>query len=144
MTILGADQTNGVRLRAGTAGSLHGFVITGPAGYSNCLRVNGDESQALATAGDLSIADSIVACEAGSNFGDQFAEDWFLADASNMVSTADQLGLADNGYMPATGSVLLDSSLAFTGNDLLEDTDFIGAMDASNDWTQGWVTVGLD
>ena len=144
VTIVGADQTNGVRLRAGTAGSLHGFVITGPAGYSNCLRVNGTESQALATAGDLSIADSIVACEAGSNFGDQFAEDWFLADASNMVSTADQLGLADNGYMPAAGSVLLDSSLTFTGNDLLEDTDFIGAMDASNDWTQGWVTVGLD
>ena len=61
-----------------------------------------------------------------------------------MVTTADQLGLADNGYMPAAGSELLDTSLTFTDNALLEDTDFIGAMDASNDWTQGWVTVGLE
>ena len=63
VTIVGADGTNGVRLRNGTAGALYNVVVTAGEGYSNCLRVNGDESIANAEAGTLTVENSIVACE---------------------------------------------------------------------------------
>ena len=69
MTIVGADTTNGVRLRNGTAGNIRNLVVTAGEGYSNCLRVNGDESIANAVSGELSVEHSVVACESGNNFG---------------------------------------------------------------------------
>ncbi|MFW8590585.1 hypothetical protein ACOI22_07280 [Glaciecola sp. 2405UD65-10] len=145
VTIVGASGTNGVRLRAGTAGSLWNFAITGGAGYSNCLRVNGTEAQANATSGDLFIKNSVVACEAANNFGDTFAETFFTSESTNSISTVADLSLAANGYQPLAGSTLLgagaDPSEVST---FFDSVDYIGAMDENDDWTQGWVTVGLE
>ncbi len=148
VTILGADDANGVRLRAGTAGALSGFVITGPDAYSNCLRVNGAESQANADAGDLTMTNSVVACAEGNNFSDDegsegFTQAWFEGQEGNSVVAQDGLGLADNGYQPAEGSVLLEGSVSIDDS-FFDATDFIGAMDATTDWTESWVTVGLE
>ena len=150
VTVIGAADANGVRLRAGTAGSLANFVITGPDGYANCLRVNGDESRANADAGDLTMTNSVVACADGNNFSDDegsegFTQAWFEGQDGNSVVAQDGLGLADNGYQPAEGSVLLDGGADLSGDEsYFEATDFIGAMDAENDWTEGWITVGLE
>jgi hypothetical protein len=145
VTIIGADGTNGVRLRAGTAGSLWNFAITGGVGYSNCLRVNGDESQANATSGSLFMANSVVACQADNNFDSDFSRDWFTADTTNSISTVDALSLAANGYQPEAGSTLLGAGADPSAVDTFFDSvDYIGAMDESIDWTAGWVTVGLD
>ena len=144
VTVIGASDRNGVRLRAGTQAVLKNFVITGPDDYKKCLRVNGDESVAHAAAGTLSITHSVVACAADNNFGSTDLADnsWFTDEVSNKISTFTDLGL--NGYMPAAGSELLNSGFdASTLDTFFESTNFIGAMDASNDWTAGWVTVGL-
>ncbi|WP_218352270.1 hypothetical protein [Alteromonas lipotrueiana] len=150
VTIIGADDANGVRLRAGTAGSLANFVITGPDTYNNCLRINGTESQTNADNGDLTMTNSVVACAEGNNFSDDestpgFTQTWFEQQAGNQVVAQDGLGLAANGYQPAEGSVLLEGGADLSAQDsYFEATTFIGAMDASDDWTAGWVTVGLN
>ena len=148
VTIVGADGTNGVRLRAGTAGVLRNVVITGPDGYSNCLRV-GSDSAPRAEDGSLTITHSVVACETANNFGTQAigdgnVESWFLGQAGNSVQTAASLALASNGYMPSSESLLLGAGFDSSSLDSYFDTvDYIGAMDAQTDWTAGWVKVGL-
>ena len=150
VTIIGANETNGVRLRNGTAGSIRNLLVTGPSLYENCLRVNGDESTALAASGDLNMTHSIVACDAGNNFGGgpigaDDTETWFLAQDGNLVTTNDMLGLSSNGYTPAEGSMLLGAGTdASVLNSFFDRTDYIGAFDGVNDWTAGWVTVGLE
>jgi len=142
--VIGASGANGVRLRAGTAGSLGNFAIVGTDGYDNCLRVNGSESEANATAGTLFMANSVVACADASDFGNDFTQTWFTAEATNSVTTPDALGLAGNGYQPAAGSSLLGAGADPSAVDSFFDSvDYIGAMDDANDWTAGWVTVGL-
>ena len=145
VTILGSNGTNGVRLRAGTAGILRNFVVSGPAGYDNCLRINGAESQANATAGTLSIGSSVIACDPAENFDSQFEEDTFTADATNSVSTPDALGFSANGYQPTANSVLLGAGEDVSAlGSFFAPVTYIGAMDENVDWTAGWVTVGLD
>jgi len=145
VTIVGASGANGVRLRAGTAGSLWNFAIIGGAGYANCLRINGAESEANATAGTLLMANSVVACEAESNFGNDFTNIWFTGDVTNSIATVNALGLGTNGYQPEAGSSLLGAGAdPSTVNSFFDSVDYVGAMDENTDWTAGWVTVGLD
>lgn len=145
VTIIGANGANGVRLRAGTAGSLWNFAIVGTTGYANCLRVNGTESQANATNGLLTMQNSVVACDDGANFGDEFTASWFNGQATNSVSTPAALSLATNGYQPTDASSLLGAGAdPSTVNSFFDSVNYIGAMDDTNDWTQGWVTVGLE
>jgi hypothetical protein len=145
VTVIGASGSNGVRLRAGTAGSLWNFAITGPAGYANCVRVNGAEAQANANAGLLFMQNSVAACDATNNFGDSFAETFFTSEPTNSVLTGAELVLAANGYQPQASSGLLGAGAdPASVSSFFDSVDYIGAMDASDDWTQGWVTVGLE
>ncbi|MFC4700401.1 hypothetical protein ACFO4O_09550 [Glaciecola siphonariae] len=144
VTVIGEAGANGVRLRAGTAGSLWNFAVTGPTGYENCLRVNGDEAQANATAGTLFIQNSVIAC-GEENFDSDFSANFFNGDATNATVAPGELGLAANGYQPAANSLLLGAGADPSAVDAFFDSvDYIGAMDANNDWTQGWVSVGLN
>ncbi|TGE84851.1 hypothetical protein C7Y70_04710 [Pseudoalteromonas sp. KS88] len=148
VTIIGADGVNGVRLRAGTAGVIKNLVVTGPDGYSNCLRV-GSDSVPRAEDGSLNISHSVVACAAASNFSDTAiadgnVESWFTAQDGNSVLEAAMLGLSDNGYMPTAESALLGAGFDSSSlNSFFDKVDYVGAMDAQNDWTAGWVKVGL-
>jgi hypothetical protein len=145
VTILGSNGTNGIRLRAGTAGTLRNFVVSGPAGYDNCLRIDDPVSQANVADGSLSVGSSVIACDPAENFDSQFEEDTFTADATNSVLTPADLGFAVNGYQPAAGSVLLGAGEDVSALDpFFAPVDYIGAMDENVDWTQGWVTIGLD
>ncbi|EWH11507.1 lipoprotein [Catenovulum agarivorans DS-2] len=146
VTVLGSTGTNGLRLRAGTAGNLHNVIVTGPADYSNCLRVNGTESTAHAASGELTITNSVVACTTeGNNFGSEAigtgdVESWFKGQSENLELTAAELKL--NGYVPASDSPLLNVPAVTPSNSFFDEVNFIGAVSADNDWTAGW-TVGL-
>lgn len=148
VTIIGADDVNGIRLRAGTQGILKNVVVTGPADYAKCLRVNSDESVGYANDGSLSMTHSVIACEtADNNFAgsdDGFdAETWFTDVTSNSVLTPTDLEL--DVYQPSSTSPLLGAGFdSSTLDSFFDETDFIGAMDASTDWTAGWVTDGLE
>jgi hypothetical protein len=151
VTIVGADGTNGVRLRNGTAGTIKNLVVTGGDSYSNCLRVNGDESIANADAGELSVTHSAVACSSSSAFGsDTIGTDttqaWFEGqDGNSVLANTAALGFDSTGYVPAGDSVLLGSGFdASTLDEFFDSTDYKGAFDGQSDWTLGWVTVGLE
>ena len=151
VTIVGADGTNGVRLRNGTAGTIKNLVVTGGDSYSNCLRVNGDESIANADAGELSVTHSAVACSSTSAFGsDTIGTDttqaWFEGqDGNSVLADTAALGFDSTGYVPTSDSVLLGSGFdASTLDDFFDSTEYKGAFDGQSDWTLGWVTVGLE
>ena len=143
VTIVGADGTNGVRLRAGTAGVLRNVVITGPDGYSNCLRV-GSDSVANAESGELSIENSVVACNEDNNFGSEAiaggnVQSWFEGQTGNQTLTATNLSLATDGYTPKSSSPLLGAGVDTSGLDsFFTKTDYIGAFDGDNNWMEGW------
>jgi hypothetical protein len=125
-------------------------VVTGGDNYSNCLRVNGDESIANAAAGSLTVTHSTVACSSASAFGSDTigtdsTQEWFEGQDSNSVlANTAALGFDSTGFVPASNSVLLGSGFdASTLDAFFDSTDFQGAFDGESDWTLGWVTVGL-
>jgi hypothetical protein len=149
VTIIGAQGTNGIRLRAGTAGMLKNVVVTGGLDYKNCLRV-GSDSAPRAEDGTLTVTHSVVACGRTNNFGSQAigtgdVKSWFEGQTGNSVQMSTALGLADNGYMPTPESLLLGNGFDTSRlNSYFDKVDYIGAMDAKTDWTAGWVKVGLE
>jgi hypothetical protein len=155
VTIVGsnASDSEGVLLRHGTAGALHNFVITGPAGMGECLEIDSfSETRANAAAGTLTMDHSVVACENGENFKGNATdalstEAWFLGQAGNSAfDNAEALNLQAGGFAPAAGSVLLgngvDASEAYD-DPWFTSTDYIGAFDGSFNWMDGW-TVGVN
>ena len=150
VTIVGADGTNGVRLRNGTAGAVRNLVVTAGEGYSNCLRVNGAESIANAESGALSVENSIVACETDDNFGsDEISggstQAWFSGQTGNSVQTADALMLSTDGFTPRSGSPLLGAGVDMSADsDFFTSTDYIGAFDGENNWMDGWTVAVND
>jgi len=146
-TILGAasNDSEGVLLRHGTAGKLYNILVTGPAGMGECLEVDSFvETQANAESGELTMENSVIACENGENFkGNATAtlttEDWFLAQTGNQVEAT----MADvvSGYETVSTATAADMNTIDTWFD---SPSFVGAVGADNDWTAGWVTVGLD
>jgi len=145
------EDSEGVLLRHGTAGLLRNFVITGPTGMGECLEIDDfDETRANAVDGSLAMTHSVVACDNGENFkgevveSTQTTEQWFLAqDGNSAYPSSSSLTLGSNGYQPLAGSPLLGSGFDASQDDsFFESTDYIGAFDGTNDWTQGW-TVGV-
>ncbi|TQV72160.1 hypothetical protein FLL45_18235 [Aliikangiella marina] len=147
-TIIGAANTDseGVLLRHGTSGDLYNFIITGPAGMGECLEIDSfAETQANAEAGELTMINSVVACENGENFkgtantsGDT-VEAWFLAQTGNAVEATQ--ADAVTGYVTNTANAAADMNAV---DSWFDTTDFVGAVGSDNDWTAGWVTVGLE
>ncbi|RJF35387.1 hypothetical protein [Pseudoalteromonas gelatinilytica] len=146
VTIVGADGKNGVRLRAGTAGVIRNMVITGPDGYKNCLRV-GSDSVANAESGELSIENSVVACNADNNFGSEAigsgnVQSWFEGQTGNQTLTAATLNLATDGFTPKSSSPLLGSGVDASDLDpFFTKTSYIGAFDGDNNWMEGWTVA---
>ena len=145
-TFDGEDDSEGILLRAGTAGELYNIIVTGPEGMGECFEINSDETVANAGNGELIFRNSIIDCaEPFKNSVDSNgnvtlnAGDWFRAQPGNIVADA-LLG----GYMPATNSVALGNGYNVANNvdPWFDDVDYIGAFDGQNDWTVGW-TIGL-
>jgi hypothetical protein len=124
---------------------LYNFLITGPAGMGECLEIDSfPETRANAEAGTLIMQSSVVACENGENFkgtattSGQSTEDWFLAQTGNAVEAT----MADvvNNYVTITPATAQDMNAI---DPWFDSVDFVGAVGSDNDWTAGWVTVGL-
>ncbi|WP_166839131.1 hypothetical protein [Rheinheimera pleomorphica] len=146
MTIIGNnfdgdDDSEGVLLRAGTNAKLHNFVITGPAGMGECLELDSSETKAFAIDGSLEMTHSVIACDE-STVGDlgngTTTEQWFLAQDGNSLA-ANQAAVLD-GIFTIDATTPKDMNAV---DSFFEAVDFIGAVDAANDWTAGWA-VGLD
>ena len=151
MTIIGnnfdgEDDSEGILLRAGTAGELYNFIVTGPADMGECFEINSDETVANSGNGELVFRNSIIDCAEpfknsvdGSNNVTLDADAWFRAQPGNIVGDA-LLG----GYMPASNSPALSNGYNVANNvdPWFDDVDYIGAFDGQNDWTLGW-TIGL-
>ena len=146
MTIIGNnfdgdDDSEGVLLRAGTNAQLANFVITGPDGMGECLEFDSAETKALAAAGSLTMTHSVVACAEpfkGDLGNGTTTEQWFLAQEGNSVA-ANQAAVLD-GIFTIDASTPKDMSAV---DSFFEAVDFVGAVEAGNDWTAGW-TVGLE
>lgn len=151
MTIIGNnfdgdDDSEGILLRAGTAGEIYNTIITGPVGMGECFEINSDESVANANGGQIRFEHSIIDCAEpfkdtvdGSGNSTFNAEQWFRAQPGNIVADA-LLG----GYIPAPNSPALGNGLNVSNfiDPWFDDVDYIGAFDGENDWTVGW-TFGL-
>ncbi|MET1254878.1 hypothetical protein [Aliikangiella maris] len=147
ITIIGSTATDegseGILLRNGTAGALHNVIVTGPAGMGECLEVDGAEAKAQAEAANLVMTHSVMACENGENFkGDINAtttvEQWFLSQTGNAVAA--NMAAVLSGYETISTNPAADMNAI---DSWFDDVDFIGAVKEDDDWTAGWVTVGL-
>ncbi|GAB58128.1 hypothetical protein [Rheinheimera nanhaiensis] len=146
MTIIGNnfdgdDDSEGVLLRAGTNAKLHNFVITGPAGMGECLELASTETKAFAIDGSLEMTHSVIACAepfTGDLGNGTSTEQWFLGQTGNSVA-ANQAAVLD-GIFTIDATAPKDMTAV---DSFFEAVDFIGAVEAANDWTAGW-TVGLD
>ncbi|WJG08767.1 hypothetical protein [Aliiglaciecola sp. LCG003] len=147
VTIVGADGTNGVRLRNGTAGVIRNLVVTGPDSYKNCVRVNGAEAIANAVSGELSVQNSVVACSETGDFGSDTigagdTQAWFEGQTGNSVVASSALLLSTDGFTPKSSSPLLGSGVDLSGdNPFFVKTDYIGAFDGENNWMEGWTVA---
>ncbi|MDX1536846.1 hypothetical protein [Arsukibacterium sp.] len=146
MTIIGNsfdgdDDSEGVLLRAGTNAQLANFVITGPETMGECLEFDSNETKALAAAGSLTMTHSVIACAEpfkGDLGNGTTTEQWFLGQQGNSVA-ANQAAVLD-GIFTIDATAPKDMSAL---DSFFEAVDFIGAVEAGNDWTAGW-TVGLE
>ncbi|MDP5188544.1 hypothetical protein [Rheinheimera baltica] len=142
----GEDDSEGVLLRAGTAGELYNMIITGSAGMGECFEINSDESVTNTGNGEIVFRNSIIDCAEpfknsvdGNNNVTLDAGVWFNAQPGNMVTDA-LLG----GYIPAPNSPALGNGYNVANNvdSWFDNVDYVGAFNGTTDWTEGW-TVGI-
>ena len=146
MTILGnnyksADaDSEGILLRAGSAGEIYNSIVKGPAGMGECLEIETTQSQAFAAAGSLVMTHSVIGCSEpfkGSVSPTVTLKQWFEAQTGNKTA-ADQAAVL-NGIFTIDTTTPKDMS---TVNSFFSKPTTVGAVDAASDWTKGW-TVGL-
>jgi hypothetical protein len=158
LTIIGnnfdtADKdSEGIYLREGTAAKIFNAVVTGPSEMGECLEFEGGDTTSVtvdnATSGKIVIENSIMACTNDENFKDSKAADgsvlldletWFTDEASNSISTS---LLIDDAGVPDTNSPLIAADagqdVATTQDAWFDSVDYIGALDGTTDWREGW------
>ena len=151
----GEDEAEGIYLREGTGLHLYNAVVTGSSEMGECLELEGEPESSTdgtsetvnnANNGVITIENSVMACTNGENFkspkdqqGNVMLElaDWFGGMAGNSVNDKPMIGA--NGE-PLDGSPLLGNGqdVANTVGSFFDSVDFIGALDGSNDWREGW------
>jgi hypothetical protein len=128
ITLIGiqdSDSDNtGMRLREGTKGKIYNAIVTNFP--KNGIRVSDPITTANMTAGDLMVSNS-VSFNNGTDWKD-CAE--FENDASNNSNA-----VVLNGFVGTTTGGM-DVS---TSDSWFVSTNFIGAVETSNDWTAGWI-----
>ena len=127
VTLIGNDgEAQGVRLREGTEVELYNAIITGKAlpltvesaGTENALANGTSVLEYVALGGVLNSNENI------------YTNDMFAAAAGNLT---DQTFSFTNDYV---GTV--DGGKDLSADSFFTQTDYKGAVSASNDWTDGW------
>jgi len=147
MTIIGnnfdtADKdSEGIYLREGTAAKIFNTVITGPSEMGECLEFESGVTVDNANSDKIVMQNVIMACE-GENFKDATDFDlqaWFSAESSNSISSSILIG--ESG-IPDTNSPLITANagqdVANTQNAFFDSVNYIGALNGTTDWRQGW------
>jgi len=142
-TTFGAESTEGIRLREGTAGFIRNLIVTGF--KSNGVNVSNSSTLAQVAAGTLRVTNGIVF-----NNGKNFA-----SGASTLVTAAagtlhqvdpeliDPFNQGNPNFRPRTTSPALFLPTAVPPNDgFFQIAQFIGALsaDPAADWTAGWTS----
>ena len=146
-TIIGSPSSSssdvGMLIREGTAASLHNMLVTGM--NESCVDVDHDETFAQITSGALTIEHSMLNCETSFDLESddpENVETWFNGGVGNVL--ADPVLTAPYnettpGFAPGSTSPVLGAGMAPTDS-FFEAVDYIGAMDATHDWTAGWTS----
>jgi hypothetical protein len=124
------NDAEGMRLRRGTKGEFHNFIVTGFGGY--CIRVTESQTETNVTNGDLVVANMILNCTSGA------AETGAAADMVEGESTATDPML--DGWMPMNGSPALSGGESPAGDSWFDAATYIGAFDGTSNWADGWTT----
>ncbi|GAA0820923.1 hypothetical protein GCM10009111_27140 [Colwellia asteriadis] len=158
MTIIGNNfdtpdkASEGIYLREGTAAKIFNTVVTGPSEMGECLEFEGGDTSSVtvdnATSGKIVMQNVVMACNNGENFKNAKAADgsvlldlatWFSDETSNSVSNS---VLIDEAGVPDSNSPLIAAdagqNVANTQDAWFDSVDYVGALDGSNDWRDGW------
>lgn len=134
VTLLMADDgdasNTGLRLRAGTKGKFYNVVVVNS--MKNGVRVS-DEAPSTQTADNMADGSLLVTSTINVSNGTTWKDcDKFMNDPKNAVTDASFL----NGYIGTySGSESTDPS---TLGSFFNAANYIGAVQASDDWTAGW------
>jgi hypothetical protein len=138
LTLVGIDDgdggNQGMKLREGTAGNIHNCIVTGFP--KRGVQVEHDQTVTNMQNGDLLVANSIVdntnPWVATASDGSDVTCD-FANDNTNTTETVTLV----NGYVGVvTNGNEVDPSAALDA--WFESVSYIGAVPASDDWTDGW------
>ncbi len=128
LTLVGSDdgdaENTGMRLREGTMAAIYNAIVTNFP--KNGVRVSDQVTTDHMTNGDLVVAHSISANN-GTNWKD-------CADFENDASNS-SVDPALNGYVGTVAANAVDPT---TLDGFFSAGTYIGAVEASNDWTAGW------
>lgn len=127
----GDSSNTGIRLRAGTKGKIYNTIVTDAP--KNGYRVS-DEAPSTQTEDNMNDGSLLVTSSISSSTNANAWKDCtpFANDANNSVTDASFL----NGYIGVyTGSESTDPS---TLGSWFNSANYIGAVQASDDWTAGW------
>lgn len=122
------NTANGMRLRRGTKGAFHNFVVTGFEGF--CINVTDTQTEANVDDSSLVIENHVHNCTMGSAA---------TGKAETLVDGKSTVGdpMLQN-WQPQAGSPALGIGAGPT--DAFFDTvDYAGAFDGTNDWSAGWI-----
>ncbi|TPH14219.1 hypothetical protein [Litorilituus lipolyticus] len=158
MTIVGnnfdtADKdSEGIYLREGTAAKIFNTVVTGPSEMGECLEFEGGATSSVtvdnANSGKIVMQNVVMACNNDENFKNAKADDgsvlldletWFTDESSNSISNSILIG---SDGVPDANSPLIAAGagqdVSSTQDAFFDSVDYVGALDGSNDWRQGW------
>lgn len=122
---LSANNTRGVRLRAGTQVEIYNAIITGKA---NCLTVETENTENALKDGTSKLENIAMSTALSSKEG-IYTPEMFAAAAGNSTDyvnalTGDYVGTVAGGAAPS--------------DSFFSAVDYKGAVSADNDWTAGW------
>ncbi len=128
------NTANGMRLRRGTKGEFHNFIVSGFEGF--CIRVTDSQTEANVTDNSLVIANHVHNCTMGAAAS---------GAATTLVAGQSTVGdpLLDASWQPGTGSPAL--AIGAGPTDAFFDTvDYAGAFDGTTDWASGWIETATN
>lgn len=127
------NTANGMRLRRGTKGSFHNFVVTGFEGF--CIRVSESQTDANVDDNSLTISNHVHNCTLGA-----------AADGKAVDLVAGQSTVADpnlTAWQPQAGSDALGIGNS-PSDAFFESVDYAGAFDGTTDWSAGWIETATN
>lgn len=128
LTLVGdnsANNTRGIRLRAGTQAEIYNSIITGKA---KCITLETEQTEQALLSGTSKLQHIAMSSDLDSENGIYTAE-MFAAATGN---STDYVNALANDYVGTLSGGVTPDDPFFTR------VDYKGAVSASNDWTSGW------